>query len=459
MTPISAGDCFNASEYPQDTPEVTVGTYTFDWDGVGNVVLSRSLTEQTCVWVDDNFQCQQMLAGSKYLDTVSTVGASGCKMFNITPILYVGSNEIEFKIINTYLLSISYSWTGVDPCSQAYWISTGASVALAGLGAGGLVCRSTDIGNTWDSGQQLGTQNEVGALADLGGGVAIAGTYPGGMIYRTTDYGVIWTLVYDSTDTRITSLASLGNSIAVAGSDGASIYRSVDNGATWAYAAYLSNAGMAANIYSLENLGDGIVLAGTYPSSKIFRSTDYGKTWKYAATLKSGNQGVISLTNVGGGIVIAGTGLSSPEIACKVYRSMDYGLTWDAGQQLGTETNILSLESLRNNIVLAGTQPTGNIYRSADSGSTWDSGQRPGGTNYVHAIADFGRGVTIASPDVLIYKSTDYGNTWILSCQDTGLPYRVYSLMVFDAEKPLIVYKNPFIAKTALGDMRVDVSR
>jgi hypothetical protein len=77
----------------------------------------------------------------------------------------------------------------------------------------------------------------------------------------------------------------------------------------------LGQQGAETHISSLADLGNGIALAGTRPSGKIFRSTDYGLTW-----VDLGQQGaetyILSLADLGNGIALAGTGLNG-----KIFRS------------------------------------------------------------------------------------------------------------------------------------------
>ena len=77
----------------------------------------------------------------------------------------------------------------------------------------------------------------------------------------------------------------------------------------------LGQRGAETYIFSLAYLGNGIAIAGTYPSGKIFRSTDYGATWADLGQ-RGAETYIYSLAYLGNGIAIAGTGLNG-----KIFRS------------------------------------------------------------------------------------------------------------------------------------------
>ena len=177
-------------------------------------------------------------------------------------------------------------------------------------------------------------------------------------------------------------------------------------------------------IYSLIDLGSGIVLAGTYPNGKIFRSTDYGLTW-----IDLGQQGaegyILSFANAGSGIVVAGTYPNG-----KIFRSIDYGATWaDLGQQ-GVQTEIASLCFLGSSTIVAGTYPSGRMYRSTDNGANWISLGSITAQSHIYSIVNLGSGVAIAGcgdASSVIAKSIDTGATWS-PITSLGFEAIVYSL-------------------------------
>ncbi|MFA5386715.1 MAG: hypothetical protein WC297_03560 [Candidatus Paceibacterota bacterium] len=234
--------------------------------------------------------------------------------------------------------------------------------------------------------------------------------------------GVNWTsLGQQFSQTYVLYLANIGNGIVLAGTypDGL-ILRSTDYGLSW------SNLGQQfgqSYIYSLANIGNGIVLAGTSPGGLILRSNDYGLTWSNLGQQFSQSL-ISSLANIGNGIVLAGTGPSG-----LILHSTDYGLTWsNLGQQF-SQSYIYSLANIGNGIVLAGTSPGGLILRSTDYGLSWSNLGQQFLQSEILSIINISDGIVLAGtyPSGLILRSTDYGLSWSNLGQQFGRSY-IYSL-------------------------------
>ena len=390
MAPIAAGECFNSSKYPQGTPEVTVGTYSFDWDGLGSVVLSLSTTAQTCVYVDDNFQCQQLLPGYKHLQTVSTISLyAACKLFNITSILYTGANLIEFKIINSAGLSISYSWSGVDPCGQAYWIYlpwNGSGVWLLKTYSAGWVPRF------YHSSVALSD----GSIVVMGGGDLNSTRLRD--VWRSTDKGATWVRQTATAEWSArwahTSVALPDDSIVLmGGNDGVNdkndVWRSTDMGAHWTQLAV--NAEWVARwAHTSVVMPDGsIVLMGGDPGAPkkndVWRSTNNGANWtqmkpndlngwtkRYGHTCVAMKDGSIVLLGGNDGI---GTLVRND-----VWKSIDNGANWSLvkpDDANGWSRRAFHRSEVRpdGSIVVFGGQSNdgavNDTWQSADGGATW----------------------------------------------------------------------------------------
>jgi hypothetical protein len=166
----------------------------------------------------------------------------------------------------------------------------------------------------------------------------------------------------------------------------------------------VSRLGSETRVWSLADLGNGVVLAGTNPTGQVWRSTDSGASWSLVQQLGSETY-VLSLVDIGNGVVLAGTGLTG-----QVWRSTDSGASWSLVQQLGSETRVWSLADLGNGVVLAGTSPTGQVWRSTDSGASWSLVQQLGSETYVLSLVDIGNGVVLAgtSPTGQVYRGYQY---------------------------------------------------
>src|SRR5690606_22871730 len=153
---------------------------------------------------------------------------------------------------------------------------------------------------------------------------------------------------------------------------------STNGGQSWSRAQRFVSIG---DVYSLVNLGGGVVLAGTYPNGQIYRSTNGGQSWSLVQQLGSVSY-VYSLVNLGGGVVLAGTYPNG-----QIYRSTNGGQSWSLVQQLGSESYVWALADLGGGVVLAGTGANGQIYRSTDGGQSWRLVQQLGSASHVFSLA------------------------------------------------------------------------
>ncbi|HJZ06348.1 MAG TPA: hypothetical protein VJ327_10960 [Patescibacteria group bacterium] len=285
-------------------------------------------------------------------------------------------------------------------------------LAIVGVGWG--------QGEVWVDLGQIAT-DAIYTIEDVGGGIVIAGDGDG-HIFRSIDYGANWTDLGAQHLDVVFSITNAGSGIVVASGKNwitfydTTIIRSTDYGATWGYAVRPYGQSI---VYSVESLGDSIVLAGTYSSGFILRSIDYGVTWdSIGRPYNMGAQPEIrSLCNVGNGVALAGPYVTATGYDAYICRSVDYGVTWDSiGNSLGLLA-VMSFETLGNGVVLAGSANSGVILRSTDSGSTWSSLGQQYSQNFIYSIANMGGGIVVAGTSRTvsngqILRSTDYGVTW-----------------------------------------------
>jgi hypothetical protein len=273
------------------------------------------------------------------------------------------------------------------------------------------------------SGQPNATLDSILSLLDLGTGAVLAGSgknaVHGGKIFRSSDYGLTWDAGFDLFSINpnyvsIYSMCNLGGGILLAaGYYGGFVLRSTDNGLTWREVQTIGND----TTDCLTNLDNGIVLlAHNSPGGaacQVWKSTDYGLTWAQAAALGT-ETALNAIVYLGAGVCLAGT---SP--GGKVYRSTNYGSSWSLVQQLGTEAGVNSLLSLSAGVVIAGTYhgdtTHAKVFRSIDSGLTWDAGHVLG-EQTVYTLNTLGGGVVIAGTSLngKVFRSVDFGATWNL---------------------------------------------
>ena len=190
----------------------------------------------------------------------------------------------------------------------------------------------------------------------------------------------------------IMSIASDGNTV-FAGTMGSGVYRSTDNGISWAP----MNNGLTDSWVRALSISQGKVFAGT--NNGIFVSSDNGNRWTEASN-GMGNlvvkafattdstifaataNGIFLSGNLGGSWTAVNTGLTGTYVTCLaisgnkifagessgVYISTNNGGNWNLVSNGLTSAPIASL-AVNGNVVLAGTYA--GVYSSSDDGGNW----------------------------------------------------------------------------------------
>lgn len=192
------------------------------------------------------------------------------------------------------------------------------------------------------------------------------------------------------------------------------LFRSTDNGNTWAGVTGIPSTGI---VWALSNLG-GTLFAGTFGSG-LYRSTDWGILWTRA---DSG----MSHTNPRGF-----TRNSSYIFTCTwsggVYRSTDNGNYWTAASSGITGGGLWPIHAMGNYIFVGGQ--VGGVFRSSNNGTSWQA-VNSGLTNTIaYALASVGTDLFVGTGGSSVFKSTDYGNSWTPA--NNGMPnsLTVYALL------------------------------
>ncbi len=235
----------------------------------------------------------------------------------------------------------------------------------------------------------------VYCLLPTTGTTLYAGTAAG--IYRSENNGDTWALLALQTRT-IQSLAVKGTMM-FAGLASTGVQRSVDNGITWTES---SNGLPTSTIYSLLVRGEYIFAATNV--SGVYVSSDNGNSWTQSGLV---TDWVYSLA-LSGSTVFAGT------FGNGVYKSEDNGGTW-----------VLSASGLTNPFVrtiypqgtslYAGTLGGGS-FRSLNTGSEWTDISTGLGSKEVRAITIGGTSnnlLIVGTKGAGAYRSADSGKTWV----------------------------------------------
>jgi hypothetical protein len=164
------------------------------------------------------------------------------------------------------------------------------------------------------------------------------------------------------------------------------------------------------------------IYAGT--DSGIFRSSDDGVTWQLSLTSNAWVSAIAVDPSNHANVYASGVDYSIP--AYLFYRSTDAGATWaTATVSGGIGYSLLAIDAASSGVIYRGYEAS-SMYRSTDGGSTWSAtpfaqvfgvtaDPSVSGVVYASAIAsNFG--------DYLLYKSSDFGATWVVLATDLNLP-------------------------------------
>lgn len=368
----------------------TVGTTTNRVADVTDLELAKqgALLEVfgnigTGTWVDLGTQFSQTairsIAAFKYGIVLAGTGGGG---------LVLRSTDYGATWVNRGQLgTATNTWTVF--CSNKH-----AGVAIAATSNG--LYRSSDYGISWTA--VIATGSYASIAENDSGSIVCYSINRGKMLY-SVDSGSTWLESDYNNSVTVFNFAIVTaennrfiTALDDAGLDSAIVY-SDDGGVTWA------TATTAIPIARLAYFGNGVVVAISQNSRVVWRSVDNGLTWASVQTLA----GVAQLRSIA--YTSAGTGLIGTGDGGDVFRSTDNGVTWVQSADL-TPGIISCLCHIGNGVVLAGTSPNGKILRSTVTLSPYDA--------LTQWLADGSREVRIAtSTDAGDYKLQVNGNVYI----------------------------------------------
>ena len=285
------------------------------------------------------------------------------------------------------------------------------------------IFRSTDNGNTWAliPGTAPGDNRYFSGFAvsgstiflTLAGQRLLGGLFIEGNVYRSTDNGNTWALITNGMIHPVAyGVLADGARIFVGGYDG--IYRSTDNGNTWV----ASHAGLEPKLlaHAFHQSGSSYFIATDFYG--VYRSTDNGATWTAVnsglTTANGRPRSVFDITSVGSTLIASADN--------GVYRSTNNGTSWSrvtAGlPSISRDLRFRPLVTIGN--VVLGFAGASGIYRSTDEGQTWtrtNTGFPNDFTvrNFAVSGSRLFAAVSISTGenrDRSVWTSTDNGQTW-----------------------------------------------
>jgi photosystem II stability/assembly factor-like uncharacterized protein len=325
------------------------------------------------------------------------------------------------------------------PC-KAQWVNTNLfvyapadpfvlhdSIVFAGTNGRG-VYKSADSGGSWaPSNGGLPPNENIMALAVNGNTIFVSTA--DSCVYRSTNNGVSWTparsgLIYAvSYYLYVYGLFAMGTSTFAATNEG--VYVTIDNGISWLQRDTGITNPQWAYLQTFCNNNPYIFTGG---GDCLFRSSDDGATWAEADSglLQAGY--IHSLVALGD-TIIAGTGSG-------VYLSTNDGDYWapvTSGIPAGTVNCLDSVSSGKKTLIFAGT--SSGVYLSTDSGRTWTD-KNAGLTldKRVNSLTMYANRLIASTNYNGIFTSTNFGASWDSSfSQLPRISPNIYSFLVTDS--------------------------
>jgi|GEM_PF-6557618 len=282
---------------------------------------------------------------------------------------------------------------------------------------------SGDDGDTWQECAALPGSQIIQALTtttdSTGAEIVLVGTRTG--VYRSVDNGVSWAAANDGIENPW--IAAFSNYIPPAPgknpilftATGTGIYRSLNGGASWK--PRNSGAGRFSMSYLIVDPSspslNSLRLCGAASSggTDLYFSDDGGLTWRweYVNIRLSSLNAMIPVTAADGAVSLFAADDRH------VYRSNDLGHTWTATDttawQGPIETLCVDASGKKNGRLFAGHSSQG-IYFSDDAGLSWNHVVRGLSKLRIYQITHMGPALYVATFGYGLFRSEDLGDTW-----------------------------------------------
>jgi photosystem II stability/assembly factor-like uncharacterized protein len=166
----------------------------------------------------------------------------------------------------------------------------------------------------------------------------------------------------------------------------------------------------ARNYNSITTSSSGQYCSITVSGETIYNSTDYGSSWVQADNAPNANW--VNIVSSANGVYRS---------ACinngTIMRSTDYGITWSSSDAPDSNWSKVAMSSSGQYQIACINN--GTIYYSLNYGVNWV--QSNSITDYWKSVSITSRGkLATAVSELHIYHSSDYGQTWTISSDDTA---------------------------------------
>jgi len=248
------------------------------------------------------------------------------------------------------------------------------------------ILRSTDDGRNWNSIEvDMGDIPFAGftdIATDKKGTWCATAYYSGGAVYRSDDNGASWAPVDGTANLGISYIATdcQGVWVGVTFEPGV-VFVSNDNGLTWDYAAELSLVYNSPSCIDTNKNGTWAICTygGSYSFPEVYISHNNGASWN--SVFAGANNETSWAIGMQGSTLLLGLTPQPPEYPwlplepSKVYCSTDGGDSWTQVSSLPQGDvrvpNVINSITYGNSAWYVGTYDDYSVYKSIDNGNSW----------------------------------------------------------------------------------------
>ena len=322
---------------------------------------------------------------------------------------------------------------------------------IIGVGADGMVIKSTDGGTYWHY-MAPADGYDLHALAASSNTLWAAGEQ--GVVIKSQDAGATWTQLSAETTKDIFGIAIVGSVNAWIAGEGGLIARTQDGGASWT----MLDSGVTANLNAIEMYNDGLHGIAAGDGGVLLITSDGGSSWTPISGLIPPSDNLKDIHIFGDKAWLVGT-------YGNVYFSADRGQTWTKQASLWFNITRIEMAPGQDQIGwLVGLD--GRIASTTDGGHSWRANKGDEGYHlyalglgdadhiwaggYVMTKNSYGDwGYAPNTPSWFVWKSDDGGAQW--TAPISGLFPWFYNVAAVTQKDAYVVGQDLQIMKTRDG--------
>ncbi|HPN38125.1 MAG TPA: YCF48-related protein, partial [Melioribacteraceae bacterium] len=319
------------------------------------------------------------------------------------------STLLFLLVLTSYVFAQNYDWNWKNPTPFGNSFNSGVILppnTLIGIGDAGIVIKSTDGGATGTHIYVDGfTGRTLNDIEVVGTNLFVCGS--GGLLLKSTDIGDTWIALNSGVTSTLYQLAFVDNNVGYVVGAAGLVLKTTDAGITWVtLPAPTAQAIYAIDIVSSNNIYIGCARTGTAStgySKMLMKTTDEGNTWlDVSATDMATVRGVDFIDANNGWVCVQSLG--------KVFYTTDGGTTW-ASSTTASLVVPNFVKFINNTTGFVTNNNNGQIFKTTDGGATWVANTV--GTEPFYQVAIAGNTMMAFGRYGSLYLSSDLGTNWL----------------------------------------------